>query len=67
MDEQKLRDAIEALIDKTTLCAVIDALATVCDEKASHIRETWQDNETARAWDDAGGKLAKLGTRVEGI
>ena len=45
-------DAIEALIDKTSLKYVLDVIAEVASTKADHIRDNWQDAELAENWDN---------------
>ena len=50
MNEQELKDRIEALVDSSDVDRVIDALAQVCREKAQHIDDSWQDPSLAREW-----------------
>jgi hypothetical protein len=64
-DEQRLRDALEGIVDGNTLAAVVDALAAVCRDKAEHIRSAWQDWETARAWDRAAKVLEAAAGKID--
>lgn len=48
---------LEALVDTYGLRYVLAELASICAGKAQHIRETWQDEPLARAWDKAGGRV----------
>lgn len=57
MTQEKLIEALEPLVDATDLSSVTLALARVADEKAEHIRINWQDNLTARRWDQAARAL----------
>lgn len=54
---QESRERIEALIDETSLAEVLGAISQICDEKASHIDDNWQDKRLAKAWDRASAKL----------
>ena len=56
-------EEIEHILDQTSLDAVIDALATVCWEKADHLRSNWQDDMSAKVWERKAKALAKLATR----
>lgn len=65
-------DKLERLIDESSLAEVVDALTTICYEKAEHISSDWQDDSLARQWTKAGklldGVAAKLrSTGVPGI
>lgn len=60
MTQQELMDQLEPLVDKCGLPDVVLALARVCNEKAEHLRHTWQDNRSARKWDTAAKRLDKL-------
>lgn len=53
--ERGERDTLESLIDAAGLCAVLQALSEICGEKADHIRASYSDAVTARAWDSACG------------
>lgn len=52
--------ALEALIDRHTPAIVLNDFAVVCREKAAHIRTNWQDDATARPWDQLAGRLETL-------
>ena len=51
---------LEQVVDKLGLDGTLAVLATICGEKAEHIRENWQDNVTARSWVAAGRRLDKV-------
>jgi len=51
------RNVLEQMIDRTSLAAVLDALALTCAEKAEHVRCNWQDDRLAKTWDRAVTKL----------
>ena len=58
LTQQEL-DTLEALIDRTSLTAVVEALGDICHEKAEHVLTTWQDRPRSQSWRAAGFKLAK--------
>lgn len=55
-----MKDQLESLIDSKSLQAVLSAIAEICAEKAEHIRTNWQDNATARVWDQGAKRIATL-------
>ena len=42
--------ALEQLVDRYTLAAVVSALVEIADAKAQHVEEAWQDRALAREW-----------------
>ena len=50
---KEFRDELEGLLDRTTLTLLIESLSVVASEKAEHLRENWQDESAAKAWDVA--------------
>lgn len=55
----ELEHQLEALIDDTSLSGLLHALENVCIYKASHLREAWQDDTTAKAWERASQHIGK--------
>ncbi len=51
------RCQLESLIDGAGLCAMLQALSQICDEKADHIRTNWQDKHLAKSWNSAAGVI----------
>jgi hypothetical protein len=43
-------EALEAILDRSTLALLLHALAGICAEKAAGIEETWQDHRLATQW-----------------
>ena len=41
---------LESMVDRVGVRNVLYALSHICDGKAMHIVETWQDNSLAKAW-----------------
>lgn len=50
-DQQRV---IETMIDQDDLSSVLDEISTICEEKAQHIAENWQDGALEMAWHRAG-------------
>jgi hypothetical protein len=50
-EANKLGEMLERLVDENGLTAVLDALATVCYEKADHVQSNWQDS-ALRRWQE---------------
>lgn len=50
MTTTELAEALESLIDKTSIEQVLGELQEVCYQKQAHIAEAWQDDETAKWW-----------------
>ena len=53
-------DALEAMIDSSSLGAVLELIAEVCSAKADHILTNWQDEATADQWDRYSAALLGL-------
>jgi hypothetical protein len=51
--------ALEGLIDRYGLAAVVLALAGICWGKAEHVESNWQDADLSRAWQRAATLLDK--------
>ena len=47
---EKALDDLERFIDDRGIAEVMMMLVHICDEKACHIEENWQDAELAKAW-----------------
>lgn len=59
LSEQQ-RYELEDMVDRTSLEAVIEALADICADKDEHLRAAWQDVPSARQWEAAAIKLMGL-------
>ena len=57
-------DMCEALIDAENLKALLSHLQTVCEDKAQHVSENWQDEKLAKRWGKAAVMLGKLANRL---
>lgn len=59
--------ALEHMIDSVGLSNVIAALASVCQDKALHIRDSWQDEPLARLWAKQAGLIDRCGAAVHKV
>ena len=50
LDYKLVTEALENLVDKTSLEDVVDSLAELCLEKAEHLESNWQDTKSASSW-----------------
>ena len=50
---------LEHMIDKYSLAAVLDAIASIADQKSGHIAESYGDKELSQAWWAAQCKIGK--------
>lgn len=48
-------DTIERIIDENNVHYVLELVAEVLSAKADHVREAWQDESLAEAWDNSAG------------
>lgn len=71
----KLTPELEGLIDKwrtstdtpaSVLTSVLSSLASICAEKAEHIRSNWQDEPLARQWENLCEPIDSLAYRFAG-
>lgn len=59
MDEEELREELEQSIDANSLQFWLYELAAICNDKADHIRENWQDDALAGLWDKAANQITR--------
>lgn len=45
------QERVEQLIDELSVKQVFQLIEDICQSKAEHIRENWQDHELAEEWD----------------
>ncbi len=53
-------DVLESVLDQSNIKQVILMLARICNEKADHVRENWQDERMAKTWERNARKLGDL-------
>jgi hypothetical protein len=63
---QEFELMVEEYIDSSNVANALDAIATVCREKAEHIRANWQDQATANNWDVVAKRIdTAIGTAMD--
>lgn len=60
------QDHMESLVDSDGVVGVLALLGAVCDDKANHIRENWQDEGLAKEWERAGTAIGFLVRKLSG-
>jgi hypothetical protein len=55
---------LERMVDVTSVAAVLEALGNICDEKANHLREAWQDHGAAKTWEKDAARIQVLARKV---
>lgn len=61
---ETLQSKMESLLDAYGLTEMINALITVCYDKADHVRTNWQDENMGKAWDYTARQLDKVDTEA---
>jgi len=51
------QSALEDMVDRWSVGAILNMLETICYEKAEHLRSNWQDEASAKSWTLAGYRL----------
>jgi hypothetical protein len=59
---QKELVELEELIDRASLQAVLEAISTICGEKADHILGSYDDRATAKVWQTAERAIGVVST-----
>ncbi|HEY9801969.1 MAG TPA: hypothetical protein V6D25_16535 [Leptolyngbyaceae cyanobacterium] len=57
-------DALEELIDKLTLAAILEMLERICHKKAENLRTHWQDETSAKMWEKAARQIEQINVDV---
>ena len=58
-DLVKMQDTLEIeYIDKLGIGNTLKMMLNICDEKAAHLRENWQDEASAKEWERKSNTLS---------
>jgi len=60
-------DKIEDLVDKHGITNLLFGLSQIAFRKAEHLRENWQDEKQAEAWEKTAKALEQAEARTMGI
>ena len=64
---RELAAELEALIDRSSLSDVLEALEGICDEKAEHVSTNWQDRDLSNAWGKAARAVGRVNGAIDGL
>lgn len=64
VQKQTDESVLEGFVDRLGLCDVLASVANICNHKATHIRENWQDEQLAANWDRAAYLIDSATVRV---
>jgi hypothetical protein len=53
-------DVVEGILDRRDMKQMLEMLASISYEKAEHLRGNWQDEASAKSWEQTASKLEKL-------
>lgn len=53
MTPEQAQKTLEEIVDAFGLTVVCDMLGGICDEKAEHLRDEYNDQRSAKAWAEA--------------
>jgi len=59
--------ALERILDKAGLQAVLEVLSEICGAKAEHVESNWQDKALARRWAMLEGAIGCLVPNAQGL
>lgn len=65
IEQDKLE--LEAIVDRQGISKVVDTLAIIAAEKASHIDENWQDKALSAAWTRVSARLDAQVLRIKSL
>jgi len=65
MTQDQIKTQLEQMIDSNSVSVVLLFLAEVCDQKAEHIRENWQDKSLAKTWQKPANQVRTLSGNIE--
>ena len=52
MTREQMKESLESLVDRAPdgIEDVLAMLSEICSDKAEHLRDNWQDKESAKYW-----------------
>ena len=57
---EEIKEELEVTIDQVGLRYTLECIAFICEAKAAHIEESYQDKQLASAWDTKAEMLHDL-------
>lgn len=60
-----MESTLEGMVDRAGVRAVLSALANVCNGKAAHLLEAWQDSSTSASWEKVEAGLDRVRSKAQ--
>lgn len=57
MDRKQAAYDLEEMIDCLNIDVVLELISNVCDKKAEHVAELWQDHKQSKRWAHASKRV----------
>jgi hypothetical protein len=57
IDEETFSQLMENAIDRASLFVVLEGIECICELKAQHLAENWQDEQLAKDWQEAARRI----------
>jgi len=64
LKEEIISDELENIIDRNGLLNVLGTIEEICYLKADHLRTNWQDEVSAKAWENDGKLISKILNKI---
>lgn len=58
--DAEIENVLEALVDKHGVSKLLAALGSVCEDKAAHVEEAWQDKRMAWMWGQVAQRIGRM-------
>jgi hypothetical protein len=65
MTNQEIETAVEEILDRSSVLAMLEALGAICSAKAEHVQDVWDDRAMAMAWQRVGMIIDHAATRLD--
>lgn len=56
--------SLEELVNQLTLSAILELLERICHKKAENLRTHWNDEETAKLWEEAAKQIENINVDI---
>lgn len=62
---EPITDTLESIVDQFGMVITLNLLAKICEGKADHIRENWQDEGLATRWQRRADLIERLAAKIQ--
>lgn len=66
-DEYFLKNMMEQYVDSNSLEELLSLVEEICQEKASHVLENWQDKGLAKQWEHRAKTIGSCQNKIKSI